>query len=80
MSGLFNKKSRKWIGQAGFNPEALLKIEIPKPSLFIQKEIIDAIKETTDQMESIKKLSKEIEEYMDILGPSIFKFLLLNKI
>lgn len=79
MSGFFHKKSRKWIGQAGINPDILLRIEIPKPTPIIQREIIDAIKETTVQMEAVKKLSIEIEEYMDILGPSIFKFLLLNK-
>jgi len=42
--------------------------------------INQAIEQTTGQMEGVKKLSKEIEDYMDILGPSIFKYLLLNKI
>jgi type I restriction enzyme S subunit len=79
LSGYFLKKSRKWIGQAGVNPDAILRIEIPVPPVHIQSKIIDDIQKSTQCMEEIYKLQQEIENNMNVLRPSIFKYFILNK-
>lgn len=79
LSGLFHKKSRKWIGQAGINTPALLNMEIPVPSISIQEKIISDLDKSTKQLDNLLRLSSAIEEEMKILRTSVFKFFILNK-
>jgi len=79
LSGVFLKKSRKWIGQAGINTDSLSATEIPVPDPDIQKEIVGRLRDSTKILDDIAKLRNEIQDDMGILRASIFKYLILNK-
>ena len=79
LSGLFLKKSRKWIGQAGVNSDTLLQIEIPVPDTDIQQKIIDDIEKSVLLEEKVRDLRHQIDDDIKILKPSILKYFILNK-
>jgi type I restriction enzyme S subunit len=56
LQGNFMKICRRWIGQSGINSTILKEIDIPVPSLKVQKAIIARIEELATRIEEAKRL------------------------
>jgi type I restriction enzyme S subunit len=69
--GFFAKQCNKWIGQAGFNTEALGKLLIPLPLIEEQRQIVDYLESVQEKIKAIKKAQERTEGDLRLLEQSI---------